>query len=170
MVRNSLVDTAMAWNPNYLLWIDSDQSFPNDALIRLLSLNLPIVGANYVQRAPPHLPTAKNLAGDLIWTTQDTANAEKVEEVSYLGLGFCLMDANIVRDIIFEQRKARQPIFALQMDGDGSIAKGEDVFFFNLARNLGHRVHVDHLLSWHIGHVSEKILMNSASSPPRVAL
>jgi hypothetical protein len=40
VVRNTLARKAVDWGANYLLWIDADHAFPDDALLRLLSLNV----------------------------------------------------------------------------------------------------------------------------------
>lgn len=52
--RNDLVERAKAIDADYLLQIDSDMSFPPDALLRLLAHDKDIVGATYNKRVPPY--------------------------------------------------------------------------------------------------------------------
>jgi hypothetical protein len=89
------VKSAIDWGANYLLWLDADQKFPDEALLRLLSLNLPVVGVNYPRRVHPHLPTALNLDGQLIATTEEAAKAGDVVLVGSVGFGCCLIDMTI---------------------------------------------------------------------------
>ncbi len=157
--RNTLVKDALDWQANYLLWIDADHSFPEDALLRLLSLNLPVVGVNYPRRAKPTWPTAVSLDGEFIWTTEDLARSGEVVQVRHLGLGFCLIDMNVIHTL--RQTGAGRPLFALEMVGEGLEAVAEDVFFFRRVNEAGFGVYLDHALSWHIGHVHDRIVTNA---------
>ncbi len=157
--RNTLVKDALDWEANYLLWIDADHSFPEDSLLRLLSLNLPIVGVNYPRRAKPTWPTAVSLDGEFIWTTEDLATSGEVVQVRHLGLGFCLIDMNVIHAL--RQNGAGRPLFALEMIGEGLEAVAEDVFFFRRVNEAGFGVYLDHALSWHIGHVHDRIVTNA---------
>ncbi len=155
--RNTLVKDAVDWGANYLLWIDGDHSFPEDALIRLLSLNLPVVGVNYARRSRPTWPTAVSLEGEFVWTTEDLASRGEVVQVRHLGLGFCLVDMNVIHAL----KQAPGPLFALEMVGDGLQVVAEDVFFFRRVNEAGFSVYLDHGLSWHIGHVYDSIVTNA---------
>lgn len=160
-IRNRLLKNALEWNANYVLWIDGDMSFPADGLLRLLSLNLPVVGANYPRRGAGGRSTAKGLDGKELHTTKDLATASKVEEVHGLGLGFCLVDGRVLRKLQGERSGGKPiPFFDLEMIGDGTDFLGEDFFFFERIRKAGYSIHVDHLTSWEVGHVSEQTLRN----------
>jgi hypothetical protein len=92
--RDHLAKAALAAGADKILWIDADQTFPPDTLIRLLARNLRIVGANYVRRGGGGGgPLATSLAGAPVFTTAEKARAQEVEEVAGLGLGLVLMDA-----------------------------------------------------------------------------
>lgn len=52
--RNDLVERAMEAGADYLLQVDSDMTFPPDALMRLLAHKKDIVGATYNKRVPPY--------------------------------------------------------------------------------------------------------------------
>lgn len=166
-LRNVLYARAADWGADYLLWVDADQTFPEDALLRLLSLNLPVVGANYPRRVPPHQPTATALDGQLIWTTQELADAWHVDQVRSLGFGFCLMDMHVIEAMRREQlaQGDEKPLFAVEMVGDGTRIVGEDVYFFRQLSEAGIHVHVDHALSWTVGHVHSRVLTNDHVMP-----
>ncbi len=165
--RNTLVKDALEWQANYLLWIDADHSFPEDALLRLLSLNLPVVGANYPRRAKPTWPTAVSLDGEFVWTTEDLARSREVVQVRHLGLGFCLIDMNVIHAL--RQEAPGRPLFALEMVGEGLEVVAEDVFFFRRVNEAGFGVYLDHALSWHIGHVHDRIVTNADAIAERDA-
>ena len=149
-VRNHLVADAIGWGANYLLWIDSDMVFPTGALVRLLSLNFPIVGANYPRRDVGTSPTATGIDGQRLWTTKELADAEKVEEVLVLGLGFCLIDMTVIHKI------SDAPFFDISATDTEFV--GEDVHFCRRIREAGIPIHVDHSLSWQVGHTMQRTL------------
>jgi len=164
-LRNILVRDALAWGANYLLWLDADQKFPEEALLRLLSLNLPAVGVNYPRRVPPYRPTATDLDGNLVRTTEQLAREGMVQQVLSLGFGCCLLDTTVFdalqRQALADGEESMWPLFAVEMLGDGTQIVGEDVFFFRRLQRAGIALHLDHALSWSIGHVHHRVLNNS---------
>lgn len=164
-LRNILIRDAIAWGANYLLWLDADQKFPDDSLLRLLWHNLPVVGANYPRRVHPHLPTAAGLDGRLVATTEALARQGAVSEVLSLGFGCCLIDMTVFGTLEQQARAEGEasmwPLFLVEMLDDGTQIVGEDVFFFRRLRRAGIPVHVDHSLSWSIGHVHQRVLTNA---------
>lgn len=168
--RNTLVKDALDWSANYLLWIDADHSFPEHSLMRLLSLNLPVVGVNYPRRAHPTWPTAVSLDGAIIWTTEEFARDGEVVEVRHLGLGFCLIDMNVIHALRERTVDGKaQPMFALEMIEDGLEVVAEDVFFFRRIKEAGYGVFLDHWLSWQIGHVHERLATNADALAEKAA-
>lgn len=147
--RNRLVKRALAWQADYIQWIDNDQTFPPNATFRLAAHDLPIVGCNYVQRVGPPVPTVYKGANHRILSTPEHKGA--VEEVASVGFGFCLMKSEIFRVV-------PKPWFSTNLTDDGEVLQSDDVHFNNQARSAGIPVHVDHGLSLEIGHISEVIL------------
>jgi hypothetical protein len=167
--RNSLVEDAVRWGADYLLWVDADQRFPVDALLRLLTLGFPIVGANYPRRGEPVWPTAIGLDGKRVITTKALADSGQVVEVASLGLGFCLVTMSVIHALREELTDGeREPLFAYQWFSGGLELAGEDVFFFRRARKAGFAVHMDHALSWHMGHSYNKVLTHADVDSGRV--
>jgi len=151
--RNRLVERALEWGADWILWADADHVFPDHALIRLLSLELPVVGCNYTTRVPPVVPTALGLDGRAVHTTEALAREGKVERVAALGLGLCLMRSDLFAGL-------ERPWFAF---ADGL---SEDRRFFRMLGEAGVPIHVDHSLSWEIGHVGAATFTNADAPPP----
>jgi hypothetical protein len=151
--RTILVKAALEWGADYVQWIDSDQTFPSDATFALAKHNLPIVGCNYCRRGSDK-PTAIDLGGAPIVTSSEKARLALVEEAGAIGFGFCL-----VKSAVFSQ--VPHPWFRSEFTADGEVVSGEDVHFANQARTVGIPTHLDHGLSWRIGHVAEVIRLNS---------
>lgn len=170
-LRNMLVKDAIEWNAHFLLWLDADQKFPEDALLRLLSLGRSVVGANYPRRVPPHRPTAVGLDGRLVCTTEEKAKAQEIVQVASLGFGCCLMDMTILDRLhhhaLGNGQESFWPLFAVEMVGDGTEIIGEDAFFFRQLRAADVDVYLDHPLSWSIGHVHQRVLTNADTRQDR---
>ena len=168
--RHRLVAEALAWEADYMLWLDADHVFPHDAFVRLWSHNLPIVGANYARRCTPTAPTAAYYdAGDTVakqlYTTKELADTGTVEPCAHMGFGLCLMNMKIFDAL---QDYAEQhgdgnflPLFKFEPTEDKVGMIGEDVFFFRKCRDAGITPFVDHGLSWNVGHISEIIMTNA---------
>lgn len=149
VVRNEITKSALTWGAEQLLWLDSDQTFPPNTLERLLKLQRPIAGCNYMRKGEPAVPTAIGHDGKLIGTSREDAEAGKVDDVAGLGLGVVL----IARTVFDRMPK---PWFDHGRNAAGEIV-GEDYEFFRKAREAGFKIALDHWLSWHIGHVGEGI-------------
>jgi len=157
-VRNCLFRDALAARADYSLWLDNDHVFPESALIRLLSLNLPVVGINQPTRSLTPVPTARNAAGERIYTTPEQAAARNIEAVRHMGFGICLIDMKIVGKLQ-DNAKARKrasifPLFSQMMTPDPDQVVGEDSFFCDLMAELGIPLHIDHWLSWETKHLA----------------
>lgn len=148
--RTRLVNRALEWGADYILTIDTDHTFAPNALLRLAQHDLPIVGCNYPTRQSGK-PTARDAAGNRIATTEEKARAGVIEGAAGMGLGFCLMKAPIFNRI-------ERPWFVTQLSPAGEILCGEDLHFFAQAAKAGFTAHIDHRLSWELGHLAERIV------------
>ncbi|HEY0411583.1 MAG TPA: hypothetical protein VGD66_00390 [Allosphingosinicella sp.] len=156
--RSQCVRRSLEWGTDYLLFVDSDQSFPADALVRLMARDLPVIGCNYSTRQEPPRPTAYGFEVEPVYTTPAKAAASPVERVAGLGLGFCLVKAPVF-DLI------EHPLFRTIVNEKGELQQGEDVYFWNRVHQAGLAVHVDHELSLSIGHIGEKVFLNADAVP-----
>jgi len=167
--RTELLKSAIQWQARYLLWLDSDHVFPPDALLRLLKHKLPVVGCNQPRRSDPTGPVAVRLGdkGEMqhVWTTEALAKEGAVEEVFHVGLALCLIDMNVLHQVKAHVEKgvgwAHWAPFDRKRDSATGAVMGEDVSFFRELTDAGVKVHVDHGLSWAVGHIHERVLTNA---------
>lgn len=159
-VRHRLVAEAFKWGATHALWLDSDMMFPRDTLQALLRHNLPVVGANYVRRTFPCIPTA-HLPGDggMLWTEPGD---EGLVEVKHLGGGVKLVDMRVYDAI-------ELPFFVFEPTENGVGLRGEDVYFCHKVRDAGIPIFVDQELSQHIGHIGEMVFTHSFGLTEREA-
>jgi hypothetical protein len=149
--RSNLVDRARPWKPDWILWLDADQTFPSTTLLRLIGHGEPVVGANYPRREDHARPTASQIdeEGDfkVVWSTREKVEAGLLEPVSTLGLGVCLVSMEAIDRI-------EGPLFA---------DVREDAYFFGKLRAAGYTPKVDHGLSAEVGHIRTQVLGNNHS-------
>lgn len=157
--RNEILKEALRKDVDYLLWLDSDMTFPPDTLLRLLSHRIPgLVGANY---------STKNFPGRFVAikkvTTEEqegyncatTEESEGLEEVEALGFGVCLLDMSVVKKMGLDpEDRDFHPFFFEWINGKG-LQVGEDVLFCNSLREHGGRIFVDHDLSKVVTHIGD---------------
>ena len=140
IAREKLAKVALEGEPDYLLWLDDDHTFPPDALIRLAAHDVPIVGCNYAMKGEGETSsTATRLADNKPVYLQPRADG--LEEVHTIGFGLCLIKAPVFKLL-------PQPWFFIGNSG-------EDAFFCGLAKAHGIPVHVDHSIK--VGHIGEKV-------------
>jgi len=172
--RNILVRDALEWGADFLLFADVDHYIPPAGLDRLLSLNRDIVGINYLRRdeenrRPTSARVTANGRTELVWTTQEKAEAGAVEPVDFMGLGFCLV-ARGVFDKLTEQAKAdgrasMWPIFHFDRIEGSLQSHGEDSVFFRKCAAAGIPAFIDHWLSFESAHLAEVPLLFPETSP-----
>ena len=169
--RHTLVAAAIDWDADYMLCLDADHVFPPQTLMRLLAHNLPAVGCNYPRRVTPTAPTAASCSSDEdgiehnLYTTQEKADANLVEECAHLGFGVLLLDMRVFDALQYHADKEGHgnilPLFMFEPTPNKIGMVGEDVFFFRKLAAAGIRPFVDHSLSWEVGHCAEIILTNA---------
>jgi hypothetical protein len=137
--RNWLVEQVLKTDADYILWLDSDQTFPPDTLARLVAHQLPFVACNVPRRRPPFTPTAIMSDGTTVWTTLEKVQNQSVEPVDLIGLGVALTATSLFR--------------GLKTPFPSSGEAGEDIAFCRQVAERGVRPFIDHALSWEIGHV-----------------
>jgi hypothetical protein len=167
--RTELLKDAIQWQARYLLWLDADQTFPPDALLRLLAHRLDVVGCNYARRSDPTGPVAAKLddrgGWQHIWTTEALAKAGTIEEAAHVGLGLCLMDMTLLHRVKAHVEKgvgwANWAPFDRKLQPGSTARMGEDASFFQELREAGVVLHLDHALSWEVGHIHERVITNA---------
>ncbi|MGH8571551.1 MAG: hypothetical protein ACREX8_03110 [Gammaproteobacteria bacterium] len=151
--RTILILEARKWGAGHFLWIDADMVFRPTALVQLLARRKDVIGANYAVRGTLTRPTARG-GGGYIYTTEAKAKAGEVERAERMGLGLCLMKADL-----FD--KIGPPWFGNVAQPGGLEFGGEDDFLFDTLAAAGVECFVDHAVSYMTGHLHERILTNA---------
>lgn len=137
------VRQALAHDADKILFIDSDQTFPDNALIRLLSHDKKFIGATYRLRNNKIEYTARGENGERINMSHYTG----LRQVASNGLGFSLIDAEVFK-------KIDEPWFNVSFDDGQWIS--EDESFCHAATAAGYYIEVDAVLTKEIGHIGIK--------------
>jgi hypothetical protein len=148
--RRDLAASALKAGATHILWIDSDTTFPKDALNRLLARNKDYIGIVQSGRRPPFAPTA------FTWENADRPTpvyvypeSTGIQRVDAIGFGLTLCRTEVFKQV-------QQPWFPIQWghlaNGEWAI-NGEDVGFQAWARKAGFELYVDLDLSRECGHV-----------------
>jgi hypothetical protein len=137
--RNALLDQATRWGAQFILWIDADHIFPPDTLDRLLAAGKKVIGVNFRRR------DAKEA---LVASTPELAGECPIEQVVHIGLGICLLDMTVIRELGAGAKR----LFRFTQ------SSGEDVHLFRTLADAGVPAFVDHRLSLECGHIHEQVL------------
>lgn len=148
IVNEALKATDKEGNPlQWLLFLDSDMTFPADTLRRLMAHDKDIVGAIYCRRAGNHephgIPMDKAVYGKRLTTG--------LIEMEKMPTGVLLIKLDVFR------RMARPFFRIFYQDADEQYPEGltfgEDYNFSDQARALGYQLWCDVELSHQVGHI-----------------
>lgn len=159
--RNDLAKRSIEAGAEWIFWMDSDMTAPADALVRLLSHNVDIVGAMYNKRLPPYT-TVGGFVG------QPDYAKRGLQEASHLGFGLILTRASVFHKIANPWFEHRTGVPELVKPDNPFGEEGEDVGFCRKAQAAGLKVWCDLDLTFdpamgHIGSHTVRI------TPPEVA-
>ena len=148
--RRLACEEAARHEADYLLFIDSDQTFPRKTLHKLLSHHVDCVACNIATKTIPAQPTARNKheSGDpKKWVTVYTdAESTGLEKVDRIGAGVMLLS-----------RKAYEALkpgsFDMFWREDVQADQGEDWSMCEALTAAGISIYIDHDLSKEVGHV-----------------
>lgn len=156
-MRNNIVKTALNAGATHLLMCDVDQVYHKNTVTRLLSRNLPVVGALVHRRYVPFDSLAMRLVdignGISVYESIDDWEDGALLEVDATGCG-CIM----YQMSVFE--KLPGPWYKNRKNPDGSPI-GEDFGFCQDLKAAGYRIFVD--TSVPAGHLTTMIV-NTATS------
>lgn len=134
--RNQGVLRALELDADYVLFLDSDMSFPSNTLVRLLAARKDVVGANYVARGKGHRQL-------VVPKDNKEQKAMGVVEVDKLPTGIML-----IRTEVFKKLKKPWFIYPAFEDDIGT----EDYPFCDAAREAGYQIYCDIDLSLEVVH------------------
>lgn len=142
--RNSLIEQAQMEGAKYLLMLDTDQVYPDDALVKLLSHKVDICGVRVHRRWMPFDPIfLRGEIGNYKNVSDEEAYSGDLIEIDATGTGCLLFDMKV-----FD--KVEYPWFAFEKREGKPV--GEDIYFCSKARKAGLRIFVD--TSIEVGHLT----------------
>lgn len=140
--RSNCVIDALDHKVDYLLFLDSDMTFPRDTVSRLLAHRKDIVGGTYRKRGPPFETMGLPMGDGPIEV------ASGIVQMRRLPTGCMLIDMRVFA-------KLKKPYFMMVSDLKAGIEYGEDVVFCDRARNAGFTIWCDVDLSMDLTHVTQ---------------
>jgi len=161
--RNLLAKSALDYNSEFLLFIDSDMAFGRQSLTRLLARacdkNISIIGGLCYNRRTPFKPCifvrSKNK-----WEFCKVTDPPGLYEVDAIGMGFTLIRTEVFRSLTKQSKKSSKknsdlpyPYFYPDKEG-----MREDLNFCLDAKRAGHRIFVDTTVQ--IGHLGERVVID----------
>jgi len=148
--RNEFVKQFLKTDCSHLFFMDSDMSFPEATLSRLLQDDKDIVGGFYTVKIEPYNSTCfvDNRAGEKIpYQTYNPVAGDTLKQVCSIGTG-CML----IKRKVFESTK--WPWFYYRPYGDEEKFATEDVVFCDNARERGFEVWCDFTIKCgHVGHM-----------------
>ena len=140
--RNTLAQAALDQAVDWLLFLDSDMTFPPDTLSRLAAHRVDIVGASYLTR---HKHGNNRLLGhDIQGKPLDLALKGSLAPMLDLPLGCCLIKTSVFKAL-------PTPWFRFPMTETHTLS--EDLYFCRAATAAGLRVWCDTTLTREVAHV-----------------
>ncbi len=143
--RERLATTALQSGAEYILWLDSDVTFPATTAVRLLAHNEPVVAANYVRRQFP----AKGVAYEKLSAWNDPLSFEirdTLVDVAGIGMGCFLIKTEIFTKIV-------KPWFEFKWTPESNDYLGEDMVLCKKILDAGYKIKVDTALSHELRHI-----------------
>ena len=143
--RINIVKRAQEGNCTHLLFIDSDMVFDDDAAEKLIARDKDIIGVNTHTRNLPSKTTVKihNEKGKQVYEMSDD-----LFECQAVGTGFMLIKMSVF-DIL------PKPWFFYNYDDNGDMSVGSDMWFCNIAKEVGLKVYCDPTVK--VGHIGDYI-------------
>lgn len=150
--RNKLALQAINLGCDYILWLDSDMTFPPDVLLKLLERaenGCDVVSGIFFRRVAPFNPVIFRLndidAEKPEWQDFDDYPKNELFKIGGAGCGVTLVKTELFTEIMLDGELPYNPIKGL----------GEDISFCLRARKNGHDIWCDSSLKCgHIGHVT----------------
>ena len=153
--RNRLAEYAVRINADYILWLDSDMTFPPDVLERMMKVldeheEIDVLSGLYFRRAAPFTPVAFDVLetdekGELKFENMDDV-PDGLREVAGCGFGCVLMKTDCLFDIAGQEG----PVWFSPLAN-----VGEDCAFCMRARKYGYKIYIDPSIEFgHMGYAA----------------
>jgi hypothetical protein len=135
------------------LWLDSDHQFKAEDFIRLLNVfkahqDIKMLSGRYLLRSDDEQNYLCAMIKKNGMYQTLTMESQGITEVDAVGLGFCLIDPDV---LVHGWNKYKNLLFKFQCVNDDTLQyKGEDVWFCEKVKKMGYKIFVDHNVN--IGH------------------
>ncbi len=148
--RNELVELAMKMDPDYILFLDTDNLVPTTALDNLIKVmeekDADLVTALYFQKAKPYLPVIREYKLGGFWNIENP-ELGTVIAIDGCGMGCCLINPRVFKKLEYPWFK-----FNYETWGRKRIHLSEDLWFCRNMLRAGMKLYCDaSLISSHIG-------------------
>lgn len=143
--RSRIASRALAAGAQWLLWLDSDMTYPPDIAHRLLKSGKAVTACNYAKRQTPVEPVAIDFEDRQI--SLDRSGLIKAKAA---GLGVCLTSADVFSEGL------EPPYFRTEWrkDKDGHKLAGEDgLLFADIRDKCWEDLHIDCDASKEVSHI-----------------
>lgn len=133
--RNNLISRALAMieKPDYCFFVDVDNTFKANTLIKLVEADKDVISGLYFQRHKPHYPVAFKVGEDKITRFLTEFKFGTIMEVDYVGAG-CLL---IKREVL---EKLSYPYMYVYRNLKSQTTVGEDIVFCQKIKNAGYQI------------------------------
>jgi len=150
--RWEIIKAARESKADYLLFLDSDHTFPRALLHRLLQHDKEVVACNLVAKVLPAVPTARRKPvlpheqeyGELVYSDPDKHG---LEEVWRIGTGIMLIKMSVFDRV--DTNGLFDMVYRPQVDS----YQGEDWTMCEKFEAAGVKLYIDHDLSRECGHI-----------------
>lgn len=150
LARDRCAEKAIERKSRYLVMIDTDMVFAEDAVHRLVSKGKDVIGGLYVKKIFPHSLVAADVDEDGTYIPLEFNSPNEITGIRKVGgVGFGLV---AIRTGLLHQLK--KPYFPFTYTDDGGTI-GEDYSFCQRVIKMGYDVYVD--LDLRLGHCGHKM-------------
>ena len=150
--RDDLVEAALKYDANYMLWLDADQIYPNDVVDKLLKhMNGRLVVGGVAPRRDDGAPLIYDFVetdGEFACVPSQKVLNRGLVEVDSMGFGGIMINPKVFEKIPFPRFK---------MWATSKTYVGEDIEFFRQCKLKGIKVYCDTGL--HYGHLHVRPVM-----------
>lgn len=174
-VRSALVKSFLDSNYTHLFFIDSDMTFEDDIILKLLNHNKDIVCGVAKVRGGKNFNVYHWVPHQEKYAPVTQINQPVLIEIDNTGCACVLIRRKVFEDIVNKKRElgkrfhemwekesdpfAKQLFFNLKKDECAFSAvgeKSEDMIFFEMARTFGYKMYCD--LGIQLGHICDEVL------------
>ena len=138
-MRNHAVESGLTQGVDYVFFLDADQIYPYDSIVKLLAHGKEVVQGFYVTRKQPTLPVhfkEIKLDGHLGDEDNRIPCTQGLVEQACGGFGGVLVATSVLQ-------KMKYPYFKLYYDDAKNLLLGEDIHFFMELQKLGIKSYLD---------------------------